>query len=51
MSKCCCDPFKIHKKKVTALICVMKKCIYRVNPMSHSKTGRKIKVVKSSDTT
>ena len=25
MSKCCFDPFKIHKKKVIALICVITK--------------------------
>ena len=52
MSKCCFDPFKIHKKKVIALIYVLsQKCIYSVNPMSRSKTGRRIKVLKSCDTT
>ena len=47
----CCDPFKIHGKKVTAVICYQQKCIYSVSPMSHTKTGRKINVLKSSDTT
>ena len=53
MSKCCFDPLKIHTKKVIALIkiYVLQKCIDSVNTMSRSRTGRRVKVLKSSDTT
>ena len=37
MSKCCCDLFKIHKKKVIASLRVITKFFYCVTPMSHSK--------------
>ena len=37
MSKCCCDPFKIHKKTSNCVVMCYHKC---VTPMFHSKTGR-----------
>ena len=53
MSKCCFDPFKIHTKKVIALICVITKVYLQrqSNVSLENKTGRRIKVLKSCDTT
>ena len=42
MSKLCCDPFKILKKKVTALIRVIKKKVYLQHQSNVSlETGKK----------
>ena len=41
-SKCCCNPFKMHKKKILASIgdvmVLSQKCLFCVTPMSHWKT-------------
>ena len=37
MSKCGCGPFKIHKKKVIALLRVITKVFYCATPMSRKR--------------
>ena len=42
MSKCCCDPFKIHKKKVTASLRVITKVFLLIHPNLSLENGKKL---------